>query len=279
MLGRSELVGLVLAACTLVSQVADARAFGVAPELTVAAAADLAEYRGSIRYSASWWEGFRPDSSYEFDLDWPEPKLSPAKREGLGERRYRPVTAVVASLEAGDPGVRSTKKRHADSVVEVILNEMVGSAMVGSVHAMQDAIFIASVIANRAVSAGLAPHQIVSVQREFNGYGIPLRRGAEKDLVLARKALEYVARYGPVHDAMYYATPEWTDNLPEGLERVAQTAGHVYFSDPEARSYRTTQGFVRPDRHVTFEFWLTLLTCDAPIPTPRPRVSMNHRFR
>lgn len=271
MTGMSRLVGLMLVAGAVVSQTDSASAFGVAPE-----AVDVADAR------LSGPDTFRPGSKYRFNLAWPVPPAS--AHDGLGTKREPSLTSVVASLEAGQPANqrksrRGGKKKNARSVVEVILNEMVGSAMVGTTHAIQDAIFIASVIANRAVAAGLAPQEIVSVQGEFNGYGIPLRRGAEIDQALAHRALEHVARYGPVHEAMYYATPEWADNLPDGLVYVAQTAGHVYFSDPLARSYRTAQGYVRPDRHVNFEFLLTLLNCEAPIPTPRPAASARRSFR
>ena len=47
--------------------------------------------------------------------------------------------------------------------------------------------------------------------------------------------------------------------LPAGLKSVAQTAGHIFFVDPLRRSYKTAQGYVRPERK-----FLYLLFCAAP---------------
>ncbi len=154
-----------------------------------------------------------------------------------------------------------TLNDRAVTVLEVVLNEMAGSGVVGRQAAFLDALNIASVVANRAESAGLTQQAIVSVRQEFNGYGIPMRPGAERDLSLAKQAIEQVSAHGPVHKAMFYATPPSTKYLPSGLKPVAQTAGHIFFVDPLRRSYKTAKGYVRPDPSF-FTYYSALLHLD-----------------
>lgn len=200
------------------------------------------------------------------------------------ESRRHSAAMVWAHLSGGDRyyGAQASLSREdiadgADTVLEVVLNEMAGSSMVGAKNALEDAIHIASVIANRAAAGGVVPQEVVSVRREFNGYDIPIRRGAKKDWVLAKFAVEYVIEHGPVHNAMYYATPACADNLPKGLVEEARTEGHIFFSDPHTRPYRTANGYVRPDPNFTFEFLLSLMTLEAPVPARRPLVLANLR--
>lgn len=147
------------------------------------------------------------------------------------------------------------------TVLEVVLNEMAGSGVVGRHEAFLDALNIASVVANRAESAGVTQQAIVSVRQEFNGYGIPMRPGAERDLSLARQAIEQVSAHGAVHKAMFYATPPFAKYLPAGLKSVAQTAGHIFFVDPLRRSYKTAEGYLRPDPSF-FTYYSALLDLD-----------------
>jgi hypothetical protein len=136
----------------------------------------------------------------------------------------------------------------ATTVLEVVLNEMAGSAVVGRRGAAQDALYIASVIANRANATNKSQRAIVSVQQEFNGYGIPMRPGAKRDLLIAISAIEHVANNGPVHSGIFYATPSCVKNLPKGLMRVTRSAGHVFFIDPMYRSFKTVHGYKRPKK-------------------------------
>ncbi|MGI9401819.1 MAG: hypothetical protein ACR2O0_11230 [Rhizobiaceae bacterium] len=137
--------------------------------------------------------------------------------------------------------------KRATTVLEVVINEMAGSGMVGTEAAFQDAINIASVIANRADSAGITQQAAVSIRREFNGFGRKMRPGAIRDFWLAKHAIEFVSKYGSQHKAMFYATPPCIKYLPRGLKSVARTAGHIFFVDPQRRSYKTADGYVRPD--------------------------------
>ncbi|MEM9422889.1 MAG: D-Ala-D-Ala carboxypeptidase family metallohydrolase, partial [Pseudomonadota bacterium] len=127
----------------------------------------------------------------------------------------------------------------AKSVVDVIL----GEAKAGS---YEDMLAIASVIENRSRKLGVRPEQVVSVRSEFNAFGKALPAGVDKHRDLAQKALEQVEKTGPVHDATFYATPRASNRLPSGLNEVVSTDGHVFFTDPQNRSIRTSKGFKSP---------------------------------
>jgi hypothetical protein len=130
--------------------------------------------------------------------------------------------------------------KKATTVEDVVL----GEAKAGS---YQDMVAIASVIENRSRQLGKSYEDVVSVQSEFNAYNKALPAGVDKYRDLAQKAIEQVRTQGPVHNATFYATPSATKNLPSGLQKVTSTDGHQYFSDPQMRSIRTVDGFVRPN--------------------------------
>lgn len=130
--------------------------------------------------------------------------------------------------------------QRAKSVIDVIL----GEAKAGD---MRDMLGIASVIKNRSDALGKPPQSVVSVRSEFNAYGQRMPAGVERFRELAEQAWNHVNTVGPVHNATFYATPSATRNLPNGLEPVDRTNGHVYFSDPYNRSIRTAEGFARPN--------------------------------
>lgn len=128
----------------------------------------------------------------------------------------------------------------ATSVTDVILGE---AAHGTREQRFSDMLAIASVIANRAAATGTTPRDVVSVQSEFNAYGKSLPPGAQAYASLAEKAWQQVQQTGPIHNAMFFATPRASGNLPRGLQEVARTSGHVFFEDPQARSIRTAEGF------------------------------------
>lgn len=130
------------------------------------------------------------------------------------------------------------------TVIDTILAEAGGST---PVERLEDMKAIASVIANRAAQLGVSLEDVVSVPSEFNAYGKAFPPGVKKYRALAEQALKEVQENGPVHDATFYATPKAAHRLPDGLQAETETAGHQFFSDPERRSIRTAQGFVRPD--------------------------------
>lgn len=107
---------------------------------------------------------------------------------------------------------------------------------------------IASVIQNRSNFGGVSPDDVVSVRTEFNAYGGRMPPGVEAYRPLAESVWQQVQKTGPVHKGTYYATPKAAGNLPGGLQRLgAVQGGHVVFGDPQGRSFRTAQGFVRPN--------------------------------
>lgn len=105
---------------------------------------------------------------------------------------------------------------------------------------------IASVIANRAKMLGVTPEQVVSLTSEFNAYNKPMPAGTQSLVGMAEEAMNDVAVNGPVNNATFYATPAATNNLPNGLQPVAQTTGHVYYSDPQNRAIYTADGLKSP---------------------------------
>lgn len=147
----------------------------------------------------------------------------------------------------------------AKSVVDVILGE---AAHGSKEQRYEDMLAIASVISNRARLSGRPMNDVVSHRGEFNAFGKPLPAGAGSYRTLAEKALKEIEANGPVHGATYYATPRAARNLPSGLERVGQTTGHVYYTDPQMRPFRTGSGWARPNP-------VNLIT-NPPVPTPRP---------
>lgn len=151
---------------------------------------------------------------------------------------------------------------NASSVVDVILGEA-GGQTVGARYA--DMINIASTILNRSTHGRVAPEKVVAVQSEFNAYGKPLPAGVEAYRATAEKIWQQVRQTGPVHNGMFFATPGKTDNLPPGLQQVgAVTGGHVYFTDPQARSFLTADGYVQP---------FAPTPAAGPIPEGRPDVA------
>ncbi len=125
-----------------------------------------------------------------------------------------------------------------------------GEAVFGSSQ-WEDMLGVASVISNRARQLGISPQQVVARQSEFNAYGKPLPKGQAKNVALAEKALRHVQEFGPVHHGTFFATPATTGNLPRGLNRITQTKGHVYFSDPSAvpSTLLSAHGAIKLRRH------------------------------
>jgi hypothetical protein len=128
----------------------------------------------------------------------------------------------------------------AKTVVDVIL----GEAKAGS---YQDMLAIASVISNRATGGKTSWQDVVARTPEFNAYGNPLPRGVNKYRSMAQKAIDQVKTTGPVHNATFYATPNKLKNLPKGLDRVTETDGHVFLTDPQKRPIYTGSGLKRID--------------------------------
>lgn len=182
----------------------------------------------------------------------------------------------------------------AQTVIDVILGEAVHGT---NAQRYEDMLGIASVIYNRSVSTSASPRAVVAAKAQFDAYNKNLPDGADKYRSLAEKAWKEVQTKGPVHKATYYATPTATKNLPDGLEKVTQTKGHVYFEDPQNRPVVTTEGAIRPDPSALAAvqsapsveefiannpqpggFGLAGLAYDdpnmsVPTPTPRPRGS------
>lgn len=129
------------------------------------------------------------------------------------------------------------------SVVDTILAEAGGKTRA---ERLRDMKAIASVAVNRAWQLGVPLEDVISVPSEFNAYGKKMPAGVEEYRDLAEEALNDVLQNGPIHSATFYATPKAKQNLPKGLAEEAETAGHVYFSDPQNRSIRTAQGYVEP---------------------------------
>lgn len=131
----------------------------------------------------------------------------------------------------------------ANSVIDTILGEAVSGTRA---QRYGDMLGIASVIANRAAATNTTPEQVVSAPGQFSAYGKALPKGADAYRGLAEEALQEVEINGPIHNATFYATPSATKNLPPGLQRVDQTAGHVYYTDPLNRAIRTATGYIKP---------------------------------
>lgn len=135
----------------------------------------------------------------------------------------------------------------ARSLVDVVLGEAVSGT---PVQRYEDMKAIASAVANRAARAGVSIKDVISAKGQFDAYGKSLPPDVEAFRDLAEKAIAEVAKFGPTHPGMFYATPKAVDNLPKGLQPVAQTAGHVYFDDPQNRAIATAQGFKTPGPNV-----------------------------
>lgn len=180
----------------------------------------------------------------------------------------------------------------AQTVIDVILGEAVHGS---DAQRYEDMLGIASVIHNRAVTGGVAPQDVVSVQSQFNAYDKKLPAGVDKYRSLAEKAWNEVRTKGPVHNGTFYATEKASKNLPNGLKEVTRTEGHVYYTDPKERTFKTADGYVKPDMSRIGSvapspaefiannpqpggFGLAGLAYDdpnmsVPVPTPRPRGS------
>lgn len=114
----------------------------------------------------------------------------------------------------------------------------------------RDALAIASVIANRAISLGVTPQQVVGIQKEFNAYNKGLPAGANVDL--AQQAIDNVNEFGPTTTATFYAMPRAVHNLPPGLNQIdAVEGGHRFFEDPQERGIRTSVGTRAPTNLAT----------------------------
>lgn len=131
----------------------------------------------------------------------------------------------------------------ARTVVDTLLAEAGGKTRAERLRDMKS---IMSVIANRARQLGVSLEDVVSVTSEFNAYGRKMPAGVEQYRDLAEQALTEVIEKGPINNATFYATPSTVDNLPSGLAKEDETAGHHFFSDPQNRAIRTTQGFLEP---------------------------------
>ena len=133
----------------------------------------------------------------------------------------------------------------ARSLVDVVLGEAVSGT---PVQRYEDMKAIASAVANRAARAGVSVKDVISAKGQFDAYGKSLPPGVEAFRALAERAIAEVAQFGPTHAGTFYATPKAVDNLPSGLQPVAQTTGHVYFDDPQNRAIATAQGYITPSK-------------------------------
>lgn len=133
----------------------------------------------------------------------------------------------------------------ASSVVDVILGEATSRG--GVQGRFEDMKAIASVVVNRAKALGVSLEDVVQRTSEFNAYGQPLPAGVNAYRSLAKQAVAEVLERGPVHNATFYATPDYTRNLPKGLKEVTRTQGHVYFTDPQKRAINTRVGTKQAD--------------------------------
>lgn len=162
----------------------------------------------------------------------------------------------------------------ATSVVDVILGEAVSGSRDDRFN---DMLGIASVIDNRADRGRVTPEQVISNTREFNAYNNSLPKGVESYRDLAEQAWAQVQTYGPVHNGMFYATETAKGNLPKGLEEVARTTGHVYYDDPQNRSFAIQGGqFVAPtaERQAVAEAFNPVVDVDLPgLAVPEAAVS------
>jgi hypothetical protein len=140
---------------------------------------------------------------------------------------------------------RAAREKIARSVVDVILGE--AAFNVTPEERLRDMQAIASVIMNRAQRLGVTPEEVVSgrfyadgkLHKQFDAYDKPLPKGSGQFQRLAELALRDVEVAGPVNNATYYATPDAVHWLPDGLQFAAQTAGHMYFDDPQLRNIVT----------------------------------------
>jgi len=135
----------------------------------------------------------------------------------------------------------------ARSLVDVVLGEAVHGS---PVQRYEDMKAIASAVVNRANALGVSIKDVISAKGQFDAYGKSLPPDVEAFRDLAEKAIAEVAKFGPTHPGMFYATPKAVDNLPKGLQPVAQTAGHVYFDDPQNRAIATAKGYITPTASV-----------------------------
>lgn len=134
----------------------------------------------------------------------------------------------------------------AQSFVDVVLGEAVHGS---PVQRYEDMKAIASAVVNRANALGVSVKDVISAKGQFDAYGKSLPPGVEAFRALAEKAIADVVQFGPTHAGTFYATPAATKNLPSGLEPVTQTAGHVFFDDPQNRAIATAQGYIAPDKN------------------------------
>lgn len=160
-------------------------------------------------------------------------------------------------------------------IARTVEDVVLGEATYGTrQERFEDMVAIASVIENRARGLSVTHLDVVADRREFNAYGKALPSGVEKHRDLARKAIEQVQKYGPVHNATFYATPAAAKNLPSGLKSVTETKGHQYFVDPQNRAIRTAQGFRVPDpvniAGAAPETLYDITPANVPTPSPRP---------
>lgn len=154
----------------------------------------------------------------------------------------------------------------ARSVVDVLL----GEAVYGSpAQRYADMRAIASTIQNRARFTNSTPEEVVGNTREFNAFGRSLPAGVETWRGLAQRAWDDVVANGPVHDGRFYATPGATGNLPNGLQQVHSTTGHLYFADPKNRAIGTSLGYRGQAQPSAGQQAIENLL-NAPTPTDRP---------
>lgn len=136
----------------------------------------------------------------------------------------------------------------AKTVIDVALGEAGGKT---AEHRYNDLKHIFSVMANRARLTGTTIADVALKRSQFNAYGKRMPAGVEKYRSLAERALKEVQEEGPVTDALYYATPAATKNLPKGLEFQTNTTAHRYFTDPQMRGIVTRQGAKALNREPT----------------------------
>jgi hypothetical protein len=154
----------------------------------------------------------------------------------------------------------------AKSVVDVVLGE---AAYGTRAERLEDMKHVYSVVYNRAAGLGVTPQQVIANKNEFNAYGKSLPPGVTKYTELAKEAIAFVEKNGPVTDATFYATPAAQHRLPNGLSKVGSTKGHNYFTDPQNRAIGTSVGY-KPFNPTA----AALARTPANIPTPTPRPDM-----
>jgi len=150
-----------------------------------------------------------------------------------------------------------------DDVLGTIAAEAGGSTRTARFRDMQH---VASVVRNRMAQLGVSAMDVVRAPGEFSAFGRAYPPGTRALRSLAKQAWDSVA-VNPVTSATFYATPTARNRLPDGLQDVATTEGHIYAVDPQGRAVRTAQGYKRPT--------MVSLPDSAPVPPARQAPGAN----